>query len=212
VRFVLLPEEQHNLQRSPHMLLDTIRLKLQQAGGTEDSAYKDALFRWPDPARDAERWGEAEAALERALDDALPGGKGLVIVAIENFDTLLATLFKDDLAEQRLRGWLDRQKNRVMLLATATGGVDMDYDRPLFKAFQDIRLSPWTVRECLDYYNRLRARNGKQPLAGDEEAKARAITDFIGGTPRLAQLLAEVLETRDALRTCRRSAVGCSMR
>lgn len=197
VRFLLLPEEQHNLQKSPHAFLDYISVLLSKSDG--DVMFADAMFQWPKPGEARKRWEESAARLEAALDSALPGGKGLVIVAVENFDILLATLFADEEDEQRLREWLFRQKNRVMLLATATGTVDMDYDGPLFHAFDAVWLTPWTTDDCIAYFNRKRESEGKPPLDPRQEAKARAVAEFIGGTPRLAQLLADVIDTEDAL-------------
>jgi len=199
VAYVLLPEEQHNLQRSPHAFLDTIALRLANREASGDNAFEDALFQWPRPGEEKQQWRTAMAALENAIDATLPEGRGLVIVVVENFDILLATLFRDEEDEQRLRAWLDRTGNRVMLLATATGTVDIDYDRPLFKAFEPVRLAPWTSDDCIAYFNRQRAHEGRTPLDPGQTAKARAIADFIGGTPRLAQLLAKVLDTQDAL-------------
>ncbi|GEO80827.1 ATP-binding protein [Pararhodospirillum oryzae] len=199
LRFVLLPEEQKNVTRNPHALLAYIAHKLADLRTGEDGSWTESMFQWPDPAKEAAHWNEAANTLEAELDRSFPGGQGLAVVAIENFDFLLSSLFKEEIAEQRLRGWLDRPGNRVMVLATATGTVDMDYDRPLFQAFQSIRLRPWTPEDCIAYFDRHRRSHGKPPLDDDRRAKARAIADFIGGNPRLAQLLADVLDTQDAL-------------
>lgn len=197
VVYILLPEEQHNLQRSPHAFLDFIALKL--AHNEDDTAYAAALFQWPKTGQEEKLWNDATEKLEQAINAALPGGNGLIVAVVENFDVLLATLFKPPESEQRLRLWLDRPRNRVMLFATATGTVDINYDRPLFQAFEPVRLSPWFAKDCINYFNRQRAQDSRPPLDSRQEAKARAITDFIGGTPRLAQLLGEVLDTQDAL-------------
>ena len=199
VRFVMLPEEQHNITRNPHALLDYIAQKLADLRTGVDSSWHDSMFQWPDARRDDELWERSTVELEAELDQASGHDGALAIVVIENFDTLLATLFKSDAAEQRLRKWLERRNNRVMLIATATGTVDLDYERPLFQAFQSINLDPWSPDECIRYFNRRRERDGNPPLDPGMEAKARAIADFIGGNPRLAQLLTEVLETQDAL-------------
>ncbi|WP_143015361.1 ATP-binding protein [Alloyangia pacifica] len=198
IPFLMLPEEQHSMQRDPHSLLDTIALKLSDSRSGADSAYDEGHFRWPTAKDSAKRWDASESEVERALDLALPGG-GIAVLVVENFDILLRKLFHEDLDEQRLRRWLDRKSNRLMLFATATGTVDMDYDRPLFHAFETVRLEPWSGDECIAYFNRLRSRDGLVPLGPEREAKARAVADFIGGTPRLAQLLGDVLETEDAL-------------
>lgn len=199
VRFVLLPEEQHNLTRNPHALLDYIAAKLADTRTGQDRSWEDSMFRWPDPAREATLWEQAVDTLEDELDRSLGRAKGLAVVVIENFDMLLATLFKENTAEERLRAWLDRPGNRVMMIATATGTVDLNYERPLFQAFQPIRLEPWSQNDCIAYFNKHRQLDGKLPLDPAMDAKARAIADFIGGNPRLARLLAEVLETQEAL-------------
>jgi tetratricopeptide (TPR) repeat protein len=199
VPFVLLPEEQHNLTRNPHALPAYITHRLADLRSGEDRSWTGAMFQWPEPKKEAQQWDEATAALEAELDRSLPAGKGMAIVVIENFDFLLFSVFKEAATEQRLRKWLDRRNNRLMLIATATGSVDMDYERPLFQAFQSIRLEPWEQETCIAYFNRRRQAEGKAPLDAAMEAKARAVADFIGGNPRLAQLLAEVLETQDAL-------------
>ncbi len=199
IRYLLMPEEQHNLERSPHAFLDSIALRLETLQSDGDEGYEAALFQWPNPAEDARRWDAAVARLDAAAAAALPDGRGLVVAVVENLDLLLATLFKPAEAEQRLRAWLDRPNNRIMLFGTATGTVDIDYDRPLFHAFEAVRLPPWTADDCLTYFARVRRLEDRSPLSAAQAAKARAVAEFIGGTPRLAQLLAGVLDTQDAL-------------
>jgi tetratricopeptide (TPR) repeat protein len=196
--FILLPEEQHNLTRNPHALLAYIAHRLADLREGMDQSWIGSMFQWPDPTREIIQWDESSAAVEHQLDLAFANTRGIAVVVIENFDFLLANVFKEE-AEQRLRKWLDRPNNRVMLIATATGSVDMDYDRPLFQAFQAVQLEPWAPDTCIEYFNRRREAEGKWPLDGAMEAKARAIADFIGGNPRLAHLLANVIETQDAL-------------
>lgn len=199
IPFVLLPEEQQNLTRNPHALPSYIAHRLSDLRTGEDSSWGQAMFQWPEPDKEAELWDIAVKRLEQELDLWLPDGSGLAVVVIENFDSLLTSVFKDSPAEQRLRKWLDRPHNRLMLIATATGSVDMDYDRPLFQAFQSVKLTPWSQEACIVYFNRRRTTEGLPRLSPEMEAKARAIADFIGGNPRLAQLLADVIETQDAL-------------
>lgn len=199
IPFVLLPEEQHNLTRNPHALLDYIAHRLADLRTGQDQSWQGAMFQWPDPDEQARKWNTAVKHLNEEIERSLPGGQGLAVVAIENFDFLLSTVFKDSAAEQRLRKWLDRPNNRLMLIATAAGTVDMDYDRPLFQAFQSLRLAPWSPENCLAYFERRRAAEGRPRLDAQSRPKARAVADFIGGNPRLAQLLAGVLDTHDAM-------------
>lgn len=199
VSFILLPEEQINLTRNPRGLLDYLAAKLGDRRQGSDRSWTQSAFKWPKAGEEEALWREAEGRLEQELDRAFPAKAGLAIAVVENFDTLLATAFKAQEDEERLRRWLSRNDNRLMLLATATGTADLDYQRPLFQALQSIRLEPWSQQDCIDYYNRRREFQQEKPLDLRSEAKARAISDFIGGNPRLAQLLSEVLETEDAL-------------
>ena len=192
--FVLLPEEQHNLVRSPHSFLDYVTMKLADLRCNTDQSWQGAGFSWPDPDEIQTQWAKSAKSLENELDAGFNDRKGLAVIVVENFDMLLKTVFNTDPEQQMLRKWMTRKGNRCMLLATATGAVDVDYEKPLFQAFQPIRLSPWTSRDCIDYFNRRRAFKCMEELSPDEETKARAVADFIGGAPRLAQLLADVLD------------------
>lgn len=201
VAVALLPEEQYNI-RSEARLIEALAATLEAQGSTFSYAY--------DPRTPQVAWEEALETLNAALDRRFGPGRGLLVAAIENFDGLSKTLFgtgKDGktriaaeqrCAEERLRHLMSRPQSRLMLLVTATGTVDMDYERPLFQAFKTIELTPWTSDTCIDYFNRRRELDEAPPLTAAESARARAIAAFIGGNPRLAQLLGEVLVSPDA--------------
>ncbi|WP_028313494.1 MarR family transcriptional regulator [Desulfatibacillum aliphaticivorans] len=194
IAFVLLPEEQHNLVRNPHGFLDYVTMKLADLRSGADQSWKGAGFVWPDPDEAQNQWTKSVKSLENELDAWFNGRSGLAVIVVENFDMLLKTVFSGDPEQQMLRKWMTRKGNRCMILATATGAVDVDYEKPLFQAFQPIELSPWNSQDCIDYFNRRRAFKCMEELSPDEESKARAVADFIGGAPRLAQLLADVLD------------------
>ena len=84
-----------------------LRLRIEAARGTSDASFADEMFQWPDPKRTLQNWNNAADRLEAAIDAAFAGAPGIVVAVVENFDILLATLFKDDEDEQRLRAWLD---------------------------------------------------------------------------------------------------------
>jgi tetratricopeptide (TPR) repeat protein len=163
----------------------------------------------------AQAWGAAVRALHEALDGRFGEGRGLVVAMLENFDVLAKNLFGAETlesskhaakgaaierraAEERLREFMGRKGARFMLIATATGTVDLDYERPLFLAFKSIDLHAWDGDTCIEYFNKRRKLAGVQELTTAEAARARAIAEFIGGNPRLAQLLADVLNVPDA--------------
>lgn len=202
----LLPEEQYNI-RSASQLIRAIASKVRGAGWEAAAFTLD--FR---PLGEA--WEAAVAELDAALDKRFGKGLGLVVAMVENFDTLARSLFggkvitrqktastraiEQNNAEQLLRKLMSTNGSRLMLIASAAGAVDQDYERPLFQAFKTLDLRIWTSDDCIAYFNRRRALEQQSALSPQEEARARAIAEFIGGNPRLAQLLGEVLTTPDA--------------
>ncbi|MEZ5583732.1 MAG: AAA family ATPase [Candidatus Competibacteraceae bacterium] len=186
VACVLLPEEQYNI-RSESRLIEAITAELLGSGGTFSYAF--------DGREPSIAWEEALQSLNDALDARFGPGKGLLIAGVENFDTLAKQLFgagtdmkskragQQRAAEERLRKLMNTRNARFLLLATATGTVDMDYERPLFQAFKPIDLTPWSGDTCIDYFNRRRELEQAPALSSVEIARARAITEFIGGNP-----------------------------
>lgn len=203
---VLLPEEQYNL-RAPQQLLQVVTAQLR---GQDWSALG---WRIAFSQSDEAAWNEALQDFQAAMDARFGPGQGLAVVLLENVDTLVETLFgakpapkaasrREALArrqaEERLRKLMNARGGRFMLVASATGTVDMDYERPLFQAFHPVDLRGWPADTAIDYFNKRRQLDGLAPLTPAEQARARAIVLFIGGNPRLAQLLGTVLATPDA--------------
>jgi len=174
VCFVLLPEEQLNVD-SPHRLLNEIQRILD---GKAPNTLAGATFEDDDGA-----WEH----------------RGIIIAAIENFDTLIADVFRTPQDQSRLRAWLARPFGRLMLFATATRRVDGNYSQRLFHATSVIELEPWQEETCLEFYDKLRSLNAAPPMSDKMRAKAQAISRFIGGSPRMATVLAGVLENNDSL-------------
>ena len=206
---VLLPEEQYNIRSAPQ-LLEAVAARIRGADWSETAYSFD--FR---PA--AQAWDAAVKTLHEALDQRFGAGRGLAVVMIENFDTVAKTLFGAEAltrgktksaateaaverraAEERLRKFMGRKDARFLLIASATGTVDLDYERPLFLAFKPIDLTIWDSDTSIAYFNKRRQLDGAPKLTAVEIARARAIAEFIGGNPRSAQLLAEVLNSPDA--------------
>lgn len=187
----LLPEEQPNIT-APHLLLEEIRrVFLRQPADS-------VIPTWFDEGQDDLAWAESLGKLDAALDDAFGSGQGLLVALVENIDMLFDTVFRDGEAQSRLRKLLSEHP-RLMLIATSAGmAVDKEYEGRLFHAFRQVDLEPWSEQECIDYFNRQLAALDLPALDAAGVAKARTLALFIGGTPRLAALLAEILASKDA--------------
>lgn len=203
---VLLPEEQYNL-RAPQQLLQVVTAQLRGQG------WSTLGWKIPFSQIDEAAWNQALQDFQAAMDARFGPGRGLAVVLLENFDALVESLFGAKpapksvsqgaalarrQAEERLRKLMNARGGRFMLVASATGTVDMDYERPLFQAFHPVDLRGWPADTAIDYFNKRRRLDGLEPLSPAEQARARAIVLFIGGNPRLAQLLGTVLATPDA--------------
>jgi hypothetical protein len=191
VAMALLPEELPHVKEPDTLLAEIRRTFLNEPADT-------VRVRWVED--DGEAWYQRVRELDTAITERL-GSNGLLIAAVENFDLLLRKTFAKDVHGGSLREFLTRKGNRVMLLtASARGAFDREYDRPLFKAFEEVALEPWTVDDCIAFFRAQRAAAGKQPLTNAQEAKAKAVATFIGGTPRLATLIGDALLEDDPLR------------
>ena len=188
---VLMPEEMPHV-KEPETLLREIARTF--TGGRA----QDAELSWHED--DGEAWEAAVKTLDDAVRSKL-GRSGLLVALVENFDVLLKRAFPSEEQRLRLRNWLTRGDTRIMLVAASSSGAfDRSYDEPLFHAFKEVALAPWSVDDCLTYFDRQRADAGKPPLGKLPAARARAVAAFIGGTPRLATLLGDALLEDDVLR------------
>jgi tetratricopeptide (TPR) repeat protein len=187
----LLPEEQHNVD-APHRLLNEIQRVLE--GRPADSLLGGAF------AESDGAWEQAVVALDTTIAAKLPEGRGIAVAVVENFDQLISDVFRRPRDQSRLRALLDRPGGRLMLLATATRRADAAYEQRLFHATRLIELEPWKEETCLSFFERLRGHRRAGTMSPQLQAKARALAQFIGGSPRMATVLAEVLDSNDSLR------------
>lgn len=192
VAMALLPEELPHVKEPETLLAEIRRTFLNQPADTIGVSWLED---------DGHAWDQQVAELDAAIDGRFGGGPGLLVAAVENFDLLLKKAFAKTVQATRLRELLARRGNRLMLIAaSARGAFDRDYDRPLFKAFEEISFEPWTIEQSIEFFRAQRAAAGKTPLTDTQEARAKAVATFIGGTPRLATLIGEALLEDDPLR------------
>ncbi|MEZ5467005.1 MAG: hypothetical protein R3F18_04985 [Lysobacterales bacterium] len=188
---VLMPEEMPHVKEPETLLREILRVLVGGRG-------QEAELSWHED--DGEAWEAAMHALDVAVAERVET-PGLLVALVENFDVLLKRAFAREEQRLRLRNWLTRSGTRIMLIAaSASGAFDRSYDEPLFHAFRDVPLVPWSEDECLAYFDRQRIDAGKARLTALPAARARAVAGFIGGTPRLATLLGDALFDDDMLR------------
>lgn len=186
----LMPEEMPHVKEPETLIRELTRALTGGDGGLAELTWHED---------DGAEWDQAVAELTAAIGERV-GADGLFVALVENFDLLVRRAFGKDVQASRLRALLSEPGSRLVLVAaSASGAFDRDYDQRLFHAFAEIKLEPWTMDECLDFFARQRQERGLPPLSPAALARARAVATFIGGTPRLATLLGDALLDDDVL-------------
>ncbi len=180
LQMVILPEEQPNIF-SPEGLL------LEIANRLGETPLQANVALWEGDGD--ENW---QAALNHIWErKALLPGSPLLVVAVENIDQLLNQAF-DKLGQSYLRKLLEHEP-RLMLIASALNDdVDQNYDQRLFQAFRHLPLTPWGQKEHVAYLKK-RAELAGVPFGAEAAHKIRAYSQFTGGSPRIAMVLADLL-------------------
>ena len=183
VRFVLLPEELHNVY-APHELLGEIERML-----TPSEQGAMAMWRVQDAGQ---AWNQALQQLLGKFDESL------LVVGIENMDEVLAQAFSDDVDNSRLRHLMSNEP-RIMFVATAVQGeFDEQHTQRLFRQFEHRSLPRWNAQDHRTYL-RLRARQqGGEPSA-KQLNRIDAYSRYTGGNPRAAAVLAATILDVDDL-------------
>lgn len=190
VVMALLPEELPHVKEPDTLIAEIKRTFLNEPADTVG-------VRWTE---DDGAWDDMIAELDRSISERFGARSGLLIAGVENFDILIKKAFAKPLQSARLREFLTRPGNRVMLLAaSARGAFDRNYDLPLFQVFEEIALTPWTIKQTIEFLIAQRRTAGKLPFSKTQLAKASAVATFISGTPRLATLIGEALLEDDLL-------------
>ena len=183
---VLLPEEQPNVF-SPHEWLQEVQRLLP---GHTRSKGQSPVWQVKDEAH----------AWQTALESLLDTFKGdLLVIAVENFDQLLAQAFDNDVRASRLRNLMENEP-RIMLLASAVEGeFDEAYEKRLFRQFEHHSMPRWDERDHRDYLTRRAKFQDKEPT-NRQLAKIDAYSRFTGGSARTAAVLAaSILDEQDPL-------------
>lgn len=186
VRFVLLPEEHQNIAAPHELLLEIMRMRQVDKGDLgQPSAWR--------VADRAGEWQKAKAQLLESLDEQL------LVVAVENFDELLAQAFTSDEDHSLLRVLLSHEAKILFLVTSVEGSFDENYDARLFKQFEHHELAGWTPKEHRIYLQN-RAHLVNKIASPKQLARVEAYSRYTGGNPRVAAVLAgAILDEQEVL-------------
>lgn len=186
VRFVLLPEEHQNIAAPHELLLEIMRMRQVDKGDLGQ----------PSAWRVADRAGEWQKAKAQLLDSL---GEQLLVVAVENFDELLAQAFTSDEDHSLLRVLLSHEAKILFLVTSVEGSFDENYDARLFRQFEHHELAGWTPSEHRIYLQN-RARLVGKIASPKQLARVEAYSRYTGGNPRVAAVLAgAILDEQEVL-------------
>ena len=198
-RFISLPEEQSNIVFAS----DLIRMILSQLTG---KGFVEVTSYWTEPEG---AWDKAYKELLTYIDaQKVQFGKYLLVVVVENLEELFKQF--DDIDQGRIRQMLERLTSFTLIGANPQADVDSDYNQRIFHVFKQMRLQAWKEEDYLAYFERrFRLDIERQGLPFDTQrfnilkAKLKAISQFTGGSPRMAVVLSNLLLKDDVISTAK---------
>ena len=198
IDYILFPEEQRNIKK-PSAFIYEILNKMQKSKESVRSSFE---FK--------ESPGEWETAVEK-LNQEIKQNRAkyphyLLIVAVENFDVLLQSAFKDEIGNSKIRKLLNETPSLMLLGASLKYDIDTLYSRRLFMAFHKEELTPWTESDFIAYFEKrlayaqkhLPEKFNKQNVL-DLQHKLKSISKFSGGSPRISVVLTNLIFDGDVL-------------
>lgn len=191
--FLQLPEEQENINFAAD-LLDVISTLL-EGGKLIDTAPKWTIS--------DNQWQKSKQRLKEAINDIKKNGKLHVFVTQENLQAFIPKL--DKIESSRLREFLSDFDEVTIIGSSLRPDLDSDYSKRLFQVFKKLDIEPWTADDFLTYYDKLAQRSNydKEQLENLKKSKnkIKAISQFTGGSPRLAVILSKLILEKNILDT-----------
>lgn len=191
--FLQLPEEQENINFAAD-LLDVISTLL-EGGKLIDTAPKWTISDM--------QWQKSKQRLREAIDEIKKNGKRHVFVTQENLQVFIPGL--DKLESSRLREFLSDFDEVTIIGSSLRPDLDNDYSKRLFQVFKKLDMEPWTEDDFLTYYDKLAQLSNydKEQLENLKKSKnkIKAISQFTGGSPRLAVILSKLILEKNILDT-----------
>jgi len=200
--FLLLPEEQNNIN-TPSDLIKLILSELTQQSGVDATTF------WEEPD---EVWQMELQKLKQCLSEKKSAQKDyMLVVVLENLDTFLRNIQSDKktakVSESRFRHLLEKIKDLTIIGAVPrvdSDIIDGNYNKRLFHAFKKCTLKKWTTEDYFKYFDRRKDLSDIQMTAAEESlkrAKLKALSHFTGGSPRMAVVLTNLLLEDDVIST-----------
>lgn len=191
--FLQLPEEQENINFTAD-LLDVIATLL------EGGKLIDTAPRWN--ITDIQ-WQKSKQRLKEAINEVKKNGTRHVFVTQENLQAFIPKL--DKIESSRLREFLSEFDEVTIIGSSLRPDLDNDYSKRLFQVFKKLDIEPWTADDFLTYYDTLAQRSNydKEQLDNLKKSKnkIKAISQFTGGSPRLAVILSKLILEKNFLDT-----------
>jgi len=192
--FLLLPEEQNNIN-TPSDLIKLILSELTQQSGVDATTF------WEEPD---EVWQIELQKLKKYLSEKKSAQKDyMLVVVLENLDTFLHNIKSDKktakVHESRFRHLLERIKDLTIIGAVPrvdSDIIDGNYNKRLFHAFKKCTLKKWTTEDYFKYFDRRKDLSGIEMTEAEESlkrAKLKALSHFTGGSPRITVVLTNLL-------------------
>lgn len=181
--FIQLPEEQSNLQFVGD-LIDMLCAAIQ------NQSFQNVQAKWE---VDDDAWRSSVKKLKQLIKEQKVDKPDFhLFFTMENLQDFIPPL--DEIENGRLREFLEQFKDVSLIGTSVRPDLDNNYDKRLFQVFKKYTIKPWTIEDCLSYYDK-RVEYLKQksdlPLKDVElnRQKVKAISVFTGGSPRIAVIL-----------------------
>ncbi len=192
--FLLLPEEQNNINTTSD-LIKLILSELTQQSGVDATTF------WEEPD---EVWQIELQKLKKYIKEKTAKNKDyMLVVVVENLHDFLTNIEADKktakVHESRFRHLLEKIKNLTIIGAVPridSDIIDGNYNKRLFHAFKKCTLKKWTTEDYFKYFDRRVALSNIQMTQAEESlkrAKLKALSHFTGGSPRMAVVLTNLL-------------------
>jgi len=180
--FIQLPEEQSNLQFVGD-LIDMLCAAIQ------NQSFQNVQAKWE---VDDNAWRNSVKKLKQLIKEQKVSKPNFhLFFSMENLQDFIPPL--DEIENGRLREFLEQFKDVSLIGTSVRPDLDNNYNKRLFHVFKKYTIKPWTLEDCLAYYDKrvayLKEKGETLTDVALNRQKVKAISVFTGGSPRIAVIL-----------------------